>query len=195
MKDPEQHPEPKVTEISADNLSKKRRAFIKGSAAVLPIVLTLRNGSAFAAVSISCVDKQASIVPKTITDTLNADTFVRDPTKVRVITPVGGGNPITIYEYPLGSGQWYRETDNSTGAFFKEYKDPHSDNMLMTYSNISTAGVNYTFSSSNDKDGWILAQLDRDTRLRVLPPVVGPKDNYQNSTIVATQSCASSLRP
>lgn len=198
MKPSKQQAEFKTQENPTDSLSRKRRAFIKGSAATLPVVLTLRNGSAFAAASISCLEKQKNIPAPTIIATEKADSFVRDPTKVRIMTPVPNGSAITIYNYPKGSAFWYRATDNSTSAALQEYTDTSGSTkvvVMVPFNSFNT--VKYTFNSNNDTDGWILAQLTPSgvRALNAGTPIVGPKDTNQVSTIVATQSCATSLHP
>jgi hypothetical protein len=172
-------------------------------------VLTLRNGSAFAGVSISCLEKQtdaARLTPiPTIVTSEKTDNFVRDETTVRIMTPAGGGSPIAIYNYPKGGPNWFRDVDNSTVTPFQEYTYLTNPNNASTQVTVMISanspppgGGTYTYDTTgnSDTDGWILAQLTP-TGARALTSangtIVGPNDPNQSFTVVATASCAASL--
>jgi hypothetical protein len=193
MNNPTQHPEQKNTAAS-DKLSTKRRAFIKGSAAALPVVLTLRNGSAFAADSISCYVKQAGITPQTITPAVDTDSFIRAETKVRTIsTGLDLSNGIMIYQDPTGVDKWFPTTTNSSSdQYYVTYGTaPDAKMVLVNTDPTKDETIKYNFNAANDTQGFILAILNPANGRPYNPPIVGPKNTNQG--IVTTQSCLSSL--
>lgn len=178
-----------ISDSEAEKLSKRRRAFIKGTAVALPAVLTLRNGSAFAAESLSCLAKQANATPATLATV--SDGYVRDQTKCRVIRR-SSTTKITVYEYPVGSGVWFPETSNSTDLLNSYHEvSPNPVNGIYKMVKNNTTDT-YTYFPNFDQPCYVLAQLDPNTGLRVNPPVVGPKGSNQPN-VVATNSCMASL--
>ncbi|SJM93532.1 conserved hypothetical protein [Crenothrix polyspora] len=183
MSHSKQQSEVQEAESKADKLSRRRRAFIKGSAAVLPVVLTLRNGSAFAAESISCLAKQANITPPPLSGL--PDGYIRDQTVCRALK--GNGLKMTVYEYPQGSGNWFPESENSTNQLASFTLVPGTNNKMVLF-NTSTP----QYRVGVVQPCYVLAQLDPNTGLRVVPAVVGPKGSHQPD-IVSTDSCMWSL--
>lgn len=174
-------------ESNADKLSTRRRAFIKGSAAVLPVVLTLRNGSAFAADSISCLAKQANITP----DTLAAapDGYVRDQTVYRNLKGKDSNGvtlKIDVYQYPPNTGNWFPVTENSNNQAASYIPVSGTTNKMVKF---GTTTPQYT--AGPVLPCYVLAQLNPNG-LRIDPPQVGPKGSNQNA-IVTTNSCMTSL--
>jgi hypothetical protein len=97
---------------------------------------------------------------------------------------------ITVYEYPKDSGKWYPESVNSTNqlASFVWVSGSHDEHKKMVLFNTSTP----QYSVGAEQPCYVLAMLDPDTGLRVIPPVVGPKGSNQPN-IVSTDSCMWSL--
>ncbi|WP_394753461.1 hypothetical protein [Crenothrix sp.] len=168
-------------ESNADKLSTRRRAFIKGSAAVLPVVLTLRNGSAFAADSISCLAKQANITPPTLAAA--PDGYVRDQTVYRNLK--GNGLKIDVYQYPQGTGNWFPVTENSNNQA-ASYVMVSGTNKMVKFGTTTPP-----YNAGTVLPCYVLAQLSPNG-LRIDPPQAGPKGSNQ-SAIVTTNSCMTSL--
>lgn len=194
MNKPTQQSELGTSENQTDHISKKRRSFVKGSAAALPVVLTLRNGSAFAAESMSCLAKQAGATPDTIVKT--ADNFVRVETVCRMISLAqgGGGSGFLVYQYPVGTNRWYVVGENSTSnGYFYVTNPPNPPRMEKN----GAPGVKYKFAPGQaDIPGFILVMLDPISGKPVKDSngnaIVGPKGSNQPN-VVATQSCMASL--
>lgn len=191
MNNPTQHSEQKTTAAN-DKLSTKRRAFIKGSAAALPVVLTLRNGSAFAADSISCYVKQAAITPQTITPTATTDNFIRAETKTRTIS-TDLGDSFMVYQDPTGADKWFPvNTNSSSTQYYVTYGTaPNAKMILVNTDPNDEHTVQYNFNAVNDTQGFILVILDPANGRPYNPTIVGPKNTNQG--IVTTQSCLTSL--
>lgn len=180
-----------------DDLASRRRAFIKGSALLLPAVLTLRNGSAFAAVSLTCLDKQAQAQPLSPPELLTAkgvDNFLRDETVCRTITPENDGVSFTVYQYPLGTNRWYPIFANSTSS---TYYVEISKSLMQAN---SLTGAHYKIALGQDSTMYILAVLNmngsrmmyNDATLGSIP-IVGPKDNLQGALIASVSCIASAI--
>jgi hypothetical protein len=188
---------------AADTLSKKRRAFIKGSAAALPVVLTLRNGSAFAAQSISCLAQQQANQqdpnlpqPDVITKTINADHYIRTATVCRTITLQPNGASQVVYQYPAGANKWYPVGVNSSNPQYyvtvtgNGNGNGNGGQPLMV--SVNTTSPTYKYAPGKDAAGFILVQLNPTTGIPT--GVVGPNNTGQNA-VFSTQSCMASLHP
>lgn len=58
-------------------ISRRRRALIKGSAAAVPVIMTLRSGSAVAMSSSHCLENNATETPEPVKNLADADNWLR----------------------------------------------------------------------------------------------------------------------
>lgn len=106
---------------SNDKLSGKRRALMKGAAAAVPVVLTMRSGAAFAATSMgSCVARDnfnaGNVKPDVLIYPLSpeiGDGWVRRAGFCRRLKPViGSGSQFDTYNFTENAmSKWQRESN------------------------------------------------------------------------------------
>lgn len=121
-------------------ISGGRRALLKGSAAAVPMVLTLRSGAALAITSAeSCVLRASSSVsPTVITPDTGDNLYVRTAVQARQLQ-AGNGDPFVpnsdspffVFMNPA-SGQWENEAYwNGSDSVRRTYIDDPSDSAKM----------------------------------------------------------------
>ncbi len=111
------------------NMSPKRRAIIKGSATAMPMILTLRSGAAFAAVSTEdtskfmCNDLKPATHPNSVSMTM--DEWKRVETIGRNVPGIGPMGIIFLDPRNFDAERWFPITDNNiTGtAYVTRTKD------------------------------------------------------------------------
>ena len=172
---------------ATDELSQRRRALLKGSAGVVPAILTLRSGSALAATSISCVTKVQSATPPatppaTVEDPA-VDTWLRQSTDCRQLTnTVSSGDVVTVFKDP-DEPKWYK-IDTTNADEKVAFVDGVSGQMK------SNNGIEpfQTYAFSETKTCYVLVQ-------------VGPNGSQPDSkvygastsAVLNSESCATSL--
>lgn len=118
---------PEKTRISGG-----RRALLKGSAAAVPMVLTLRSGAALAITSAeSCVLRASSSVsPTVITPDTGDNLYVRTAVQARQLQ--AGSDPAFFVFMNPASGQWENEAYwNGSDSVLRTYIDDPSDSAKM----------------------------------------------------------------
>jgi hypothetical protein len=186
------HKPPSKPPAIPDSLAQKRRNFLKRSAA-LPVVLTLSNGSAFAAVSISCLAKMAdpnkAPNPMPATVVTSPDGWNRYETRCRNLDGIG-----LVYEFPKDSDHWFPENTRSTNPDF--YKTVSQSPNLMAQDNVQ-GGSQYSFNTT--ESCYVLAMLYPDPApsgklpgTPIDPPVAGPYVSNQDYT-AAANTCLQSF--
>ena len=117
---------------SGNGVSKKRRALVKGSAAAVPAILTLRSGAALAATSTSqCIANNQLLAQRLDPDALPSktnfngafsnDPWVRQTVQCRFLRngdPANQTDEFWVFEGPGSTGVWFKESDN-TGSSLK----------------------------------------------------------------------------
>jgi len=169
----------------ADKLSQRRRALLKGSAIAVPAILTLRSGASLAASSSMCMSNTHNNPPSTSPTGIAVDGWLRKQVNVRTLTYSKSGtiptpppaSPVTVFQDPDNSVNWYDVTGNNHNALF--YTQIGSG---MTDSNHN----HYTYTTTDT--GYVLFHVNPDGS----PTHVYGIDNTSNNTL-ATSSCYSSL--
>jgi hypothetical protein len=172
-------------ETSPDKLSHRRRALVKGSAAVVPAILTLRSGSALAATSISCALRIQQNPPVggavPAVSTAADDNWLRAKTKCKKVTI--GGSDVIVFLDPLNPTQnkWYPVTGNNKGpSVYVDVLPKRMQKMI--------APDGKTYKCSTESECWVLVQVDPNG---IKTGVVGAA--APGTFPFATDSCAASL--
>lgn len=138
--------------LDKKSVSPKRRALIKGSATAMPMVLTLRSGSAFAAVSIAdtftCNDLKPSAHPNSVT--MNMDEWKRVETLGRNVLGIGPMDIVFLDPRRFDAERWFSITENNiTGTpYITKTKDDGTIVMVAESDASNPNATEYTPSSS-----------------------------------------------
>lgn len=102
---------PNPNKLDKKSVSPKRRAIIKGSATAMPVVLTLRSGSAFAAASTTtCNNVRPAVHPNVLVQT--SDDWKRVQTVARFVPGIGTSD--IVYRDPRSVAErWLAVTENN----------------------------------------------------------------------------------
>lgn len=162
------------------NTSLRRRALVKGSAAVLPTIFTLRSGAVLAQVageSLTCAGKIPPPGPEGLIVT-EQDQLVRIPAFQRNLTT--GAGEISVYRRSDATdGAWVTEEDGT------EWEDTiEVDGQMQQALNPAMTG---TFAAGTDTEVFILACPDDLTTTTDGPPL------FCATPEVTTPSCMASL--
>ena len=178
---------------SADKLSQRRRALIKGSAVAIPAILTLRSGSALAATSSTCFEKYSNSSPAGVV--ANDDIWFREKTDCRVLTKSQSPS-VTVYRDPATpltsppstSTKWYSvDNDNSNvNLAFVDKLNGGSTKMISNNGN-TTTGVTYDYNTTTSC--YVLVHVDANGDKTT---VVGISTS---EFLIASDSCYASLHP
>lgn len=187
-------------------ISPKRRALIKGSATVAPMVLTLRSGAAFAADSAgACVartqDNPPSPRPDVLVENNNLDNWVRVVTTGRYIklikdngVKITGSTPFMIFRDPEKpqddpEANYFRVTDNTlSNAYFKDKFKSNGD----PTNKMKSEDGNKIYKITNSvNDCQVLCFVDRNGN-PFSPPTYGA-DFGDGKFPFATTSCIASI--
>ena len=198
---------------ATDELSQRRRALLKGSAGVVPAILTLRSGSALAATSISCVTKVQSanpaVRPPAIVEDAAVDTWLRQETKCRVLTNTSNLNEeVIVFQDPGNSKKWYKvDTTNSNEAVAfvddggnGEIKRKKGNRPRFGGQEPNNIGSGLQMKSNNGNDPFQTYTYTKTKTCYVLVQV-GPNGSQpnpkvygaSNAAVLNSESCASSL--
>lgn len=193
---------------ATDELSQRRRALLKGSAGVVPAILTLRSGSTLAATSISCVTKVQSanpaVRPPAIVEDAAVDTWLRQETKCRLLTnTLDPRDVINVFQDPSDTDRWYKvDTTNSNKAVAfvddgdnvqirsRNGKKPKSGGQEPNNigSGLQMKSNNGTYTVSETKVCYVLVQVGPNGS-QPNPKVYGAS----NAAVLNSESCTSSL--
>ncbi len=181
--------------VSIDQkVSGKRRLFVKGAAGVVPAVLTLRSGAAFALSSAEmCNIKDNGVagganLPVITAD--NSDPWLRKELLCRVLD-IAGTN-VTVYPDPFIAGEWRHENYNPSGSNTDKYVDavvvfPAPDAMNL----VGTTTPNYEITAIDVPCFVLVVMSDSGTAVDL-----GAANSNGNSGLpYITASCWTSASP
>jgi hypothetical protein len=154
---------PDQRNLEKNSVSPKRRRIIKGSAVAMPMVLTLRSGSAFAAVSLSTTDWCNAVRPSAHPNsiTMAPDGWKRVETIGRNVTGIGPTG--TIFRDPRTvKERWYPMTENNaTGTpYMSRIKDDGTTVFFAVadYNKDETTRTEFT-PTTGEFTAWVLVHV------------------------------------